>query len=180
MHDFKNLRPRFEEKHMKIFSGGHIKKGLKWSFSERICRQKLHKISSGKLVKYGQKSFATSKICSRTHSVLRQHSSQLQKYKAARMFRVIAVDQKVCDWDGRQPGLRGLKLVNDTRIENAHKVRKKIFVFYYVAVTVYVQLLSRKNRYGLLWATMINSPKLSINDEARNEAHIASTEVRLY
>jgi len=66
------------------------------------------------------------------------------------MFRVIAVDQKVCDWDGRQPGLRGLKLVNDTRIENAHKVRKKIFVFYYVAVTVYVQLLSRKNRYGLL------------------------------
>jgi len=42
---------------------------------------------------------------SRTHSVLRQGSSQLQKYKAARMSRRIAVDQKVCGWDGGHPGL---------------------------------------------------------------------------
>jgi len=38
---------------------------------------------------------------SRTHSVLHQRSSQLQKCKAGR----IAVDQKVCGWDGGHPGL---------------------------------------------------------------------------
>jgi len=41
---------------------------------------------------------------SRTLSVLRQRSSQLQKYKAARMSRT-AIDQKVCGWDGGHPGL---------------------------------------------------------------------------
>ena len=41
---------------------------------------------------------------SRRHSVLRQGSSQLQKYKAARMSRRIAVDQKVCGWDGGHTG----------------------------------------------------------------------------
>jgi len=45
------------------------------------------------------------KQASRTHSMLRQLSSQLQKYKAARMSRRIAVDQKVCGWDGGHPGL---------------------------------------------------------------------------
>jgi len=42
---------------------------------------------------------------SRTQSGLRQRSSQLQKYKAARMSRRIAIDQKVCRWDGKLPGL---------------------------------------------------------------------------
>jgi len=42
---------------------------------------------------------------SRTHSVLRQRSSQLQKYKAARMSRRIAIEQKVCGGDGGHPGL---------------------------------------------------------------------------
>jgi len=37
---------------------------------------------------------------SRTHSVLRQRSSQLQKYKAELMSRRIAIDQKVRGWDG--------------------------------------------------------------------------------
>jgi len=37
----------------------------------------------------------------RTRSVLRQGSSQLQKYKTARMSRRIATDQNVCGWDGR-------------------------------------------------------------------------------
>jgi len=37
--------------------------------------------------------------------VLRQRSPQLQKYKATRMSCRIAVDQKVCDWDGGHPGL---------------------------------------------------------------------------
>jgi len=32
--------------------------------------------------------------------VLRQRDSQLQKYKAARMSRRIAVDPKVCGWVG--------------------------------------------------------------------------------
>jgi len=42
---------------------------------------------------------------SRIHSVLRQRSSQLQKYKAARMSRHIAIDQKVCGLDDGHPGL---------------------------------------------------------------------------
>jgi len=33
--------------------------------------------------------------------------------------------------------------------------------------------------YGFVWAVMINSPELPINGEARNDAHIASTDVRL-
>jgi len=37
--------------------------------------------------------------------VLRQRSSQLQKYKAARMSRRTAVNQKVCSGDGGHPGL---------------------------------------------------------------------------
>jgi len=47
------------------------------------------------------------------------------------MPRVIAVNQKV--WR-RTPTVDSFKLVNYTRIENPRKVRKKIFVFYYVAV----------------------------------------------
>ena len=56
--------------------------------------------------------FMTAKICgnaleqgSRTHSVLRQRSPQLQKYKATRMSCRIAVDQIVCGWDSGHPGL---------------------------------------------------------------------------
>jgi len=66
---------------------------------------------------------------SRRHSVLRQGSSQLQKYKAARMSRRIAVDQKVCGWDGGHTGFTVWILLNHTRIENAHEVRKKILFF---------------------------------------------------
>ena len=58
------------------------------------------------------KQFVTAKIFrkalkqgSRTHSVLRQRKTQLQKYKAARMSCRIAVDQKVRDRDGKHPGL---------------------------------------------------------------------------
>ena len=50
------------------------------------------------------------------------------------MSRRVAVDQKVCGWDGEHLGLTVWNLLNYTRIENAHEVRKKIFVFYYVAV----------------------------------------------
>jgi len=50
------------------------------------------------------------------------------------MSRRIAVDQEVRRRDGGHPGLTSLKLVNYTRIENVHEVRRKIFVFYCVAV----------------------------------------------
>jgi len=79
---------------------------------------------SANVLKHGRK----------TRSVLRQDSLHLQKYKAARMSRRTAIDQKVCGWDGRQPVLTVWNLPNYTRIENAHEVRKNIFVFFYVAV----------------------------------------------
>jgi len=51
---------------------------------------------SGNTLKQGRK----------THSVLRQRNLQLQKYnKAARMSHRIAIDQKVCGWDGEHSGL---------------------------------------------------------------------------
>jgi len=66
----------------------------------------------------------------RTHSVLHQRSLQLQKYNAARMSRRQSSQaEKVCGWDGGHPGLTVLNLLNYTRIENAHQVRKKTFVF---------------------------------------------------
>ena len=87
------------------------------------------------------KQFMTAKVfgialkqVSRAHWVLHHRSSQQQKYKAALMSGRIAVDQKVCGWDGRHPGLTVWNLRNYTRIENAHIVRKKTFVFCYVAV----------------------------------------------
>ena len=49
--------------------------------------------------------------------------------KAARMSGRIGVDQKVCGCDGGHPGLTAIwNLLNYTRIENAHEVRKKIYV----------------------------------------------------
>ena len=48
------------------------------------------------------------------------------------MPRRIAVEQKMrLGW--RTPKVDSLKLVNYTRIKNAHKARKKKFVFYYLA-----------------------------------------------
>jgi len=42
------------------------------------------------------------------------------------------------------------------------KVRKKTFVFNYVTQwLLYVQLLGEQNIYGLVWAVMINPPKLT-------------------
>jgi len=65
-----------------------------------------------------------------------------------------------------------------TRIENAHKVRKKTFVFYYVSDwLLHVQLRGKQDRYWLVWAIMIDLPELPISEEARNDEHIASTAV---
>jgi len=40
---------------------------------------------------------------------------------------------------------------------------------------LFVQLLSRNNRYGIVWTIVTNPPELPIDDEARKEAHTAST-----
>ena len=85
------------------------------------------------------------------------------------------------DFAGRiWPAGRSLETpaVNHTRIENAHKVRKKVFVFSYVGVIC--TIATGKEQIRLLWADKINPPELPINGEARNEAHIASIGVRRY
>jgi len=46
----------------------------------------------------------------------------------------IAVKKKIMQLGWRTPRVDSLKLVNFTRNENAHKVCKKIFLLYYVAV----------------------------------------------
>jgi len=45
---------------------------------------------------------------------------------------------------------------------------------------LYVELLKGQNRYGLVCAVIINPSELPINNDARNEAYIASTGVRRY
>jgi len=94
--------------------------------------------------------FLTGKICgntlkqgSRTYSVLRQRSPQLQKHKASRMFCRIAVDQKVCGWDGGHPGSTVWNL------HATHELRMRIkyarnFLFF-IMWLLCVQLLRRKN-----------------------------------
>jgi len=59
------------------------------------------------------------------------------------------------------------------------KYARKFSFFILWLLYVGLQLVSRKNRYGLVWAMMIN-PQLPINNEVWNEANIASTGVRLY
>jgi len=52
---------------------------------------------------------------------------------------------------------------------------------FFIMWLLYVQLLrGEKNRCGLVCAVMSNPPEMPINDEARNEAYIASTCGRLY
>jgi len=47
-----------------------------------------------------------------------------------------------------------------TRIESAYKVRKKIFVFYYVAVIC--TITKEKEEIRVVWAIMIDPPELPI------------------
>ena len=42
--------------------------------------------------------------------------------------------ESICGWNGEHPGLTVWNLLNHTRIENAHKVRKKTFVFYVAVI----------------------------------------------
>jgi len=70
-----------------------------------------------------------------THSVLRQRSAQLQKYKAVRLSHWSNSSwSEGVQWGWQTLRVDNWKLVNYTRIENAHKVHQKIFIFYYVAV----------------------------------------------
>jgi len=59
------------------------------------------------------------------------------------------------------------------RIKYARK-----FSFFHVAVKC--TIAGGQNRHGLVYTVMINPLQLPINDEARNETHIASTGVRRY
>jgi len=120
--------------------------------------------------------------------VLRQSSSQLQKYKvvhsksagkhthatmgrftnkkmAARLSAAveIAVEHKRYTmrlgwWTPRVDSLKLAELAY-TRIENAHKVRKKTFIFTVFMWLLYVQLLWGQNRYAFVWAVRINLPR---------------------
>jgi len=81
-------------------------------------------------------------------NALKQGEEHTQKHNAARIPRRIAVDQKVCCWDGGHPGLAVWNFLNYTRIENAHKLRKKTFDFYYVA-DIRTDTKRRKDTTGL-------------------------------
>ena len=60
------------------------------------------------------------------------------------------------------------------------RVKYAIKLSFFIMWLLYVQLLSTKKKYGLVWAVMIDPPELPINDIARNDAHIARTSVQLY
>jgi len=68
---------------------------------------------------------------SKTHSSLRQTNLQLQNEAALMSCRIRAVEHRKCaaGLAGARPGLHNRILLNYTRIENAHKVRKKTFNF---------------------------------------------------
>ena len=71
---------------------------------------------------------------SETDSSLRQGNLQLQNQAALRCRQIQAVEHWRCaaGLAGAHPGLRDRILLNYTRTENAHKVRKKTFVFWVV------------------------------------------------
>jgi len=73
---------------------------------------------------------------SKTHSPLRQSSLQLQNQVALMSRQIRAVEHRwsADESDGAHPGLQGRILLNYTRIENAHKVRKKALFWLCVEV----------------------------------------------
>jgi len=68
---------------------------------------------------------------STTHSSIRQSNLQLQNQAALMSCRIRAVDRRVSAGGlaGAHLGLQDRILLNYTRIENVHKVRKKTFDF---------------------------------------------------
>ena len=87
---------------------------------------------------------------STTHSSIRQGNSQRKNEAALMSCRIRAVEHTVSSGGlaGAHPGLKNRILINHTRIENAHKVRMKTFVFHYGLL--YVQRLGGQKRYGLV------------------------------
>jgi len=73
---------------------------------------------------------------SKTHSSLRQSNLQQQNPAALMSCRIRAVEHRKCaaGLAGTHPGLQDRILLNYTRIENAHKVRKKTFNFLCIEV----------------------------------------------
>ena len=66
----------------------------------------------------------------KTHSSLRQSKLQLQNQAARMSHRIRAVEHRcVAGLVGVHPGLQDRILLNYTRIENAHKARKKILLW---------------------------------------------------
>jgi len=66
---------------------------------------------------------------SKTHSLLRQSNLQLQNQPALMSCRKQAVEHRcAAGLAGAHPGLQNRILLNYTRVENAHKVRKNAFV----------------------------------------------------
>jgi len=53
----------------------------------------------------------------------------------------------------RIPRVDTLKSANSARTENAHKLRRKTFLFCFV--TIICTITGGRNRYGLVWAVMI-------------------------
>jgi len=73
----------------------------------------------------------TLKQGSKTHSSLRQSNLQLQNQAALMSCRIRAVEHRKCaaGLSNAHPGLQDRIFLCYTRIENAHKVRKKTFNF---------------------------------------------------
>jgi len=68
---------------------------------------------------------------SKTHSLLRQSNLQLQNQATLIPRWIRAVEHRCAPGlAGAHPGLQDLILLSYTRIKNAHKVRKKTFVFF--------------------------------------------------
>ena len=71
---------------------------------------------------------------SKTHSSLRPSNLQLQNDAALMPCRIQAVEhrKRVAEPAGAHPGLQDLILQNYTRIENAHKYARQLYIFCYV------------------------------------------------
>ena len=69
---------------------------------------------------------------------------------------------KACGWDGGHLGLTVWNLLSCTRIENAHKIFKKTFVLYYVAVICTTTGGTDQIRDDV--SLLFNPPELPIRD----------------
>ena len=110
---------------------------------------------------------------SRTHSVLCERSSQLQKHMAARMSRRTAVDRNVCGGDGDSQDWQFKICELHNNWECAYSTQET-FPFYFVGVIC--ATTGGQNKCGLLCAVMINPPELPIGDKAQTK-HISQAQV---